>query len=165
MAHALMAHTMPSRILHVAVLCAILCALGSFGATETRAQYAEAYNTPRAKLASGEVGVWVVYSQIGFTMIAAEKQQGGQWYALATTEPYTNVDVFEAAVAAAGGVDEWIASQLPLLNSGFEKRFRPVAEKKSDDKPLPLMDQVNATLKSSYKIVVGADGVPRLVKK
>jgi hypothetical protein len=145
-------------------LIALIAALAPMAA---EAQYPEIRNTPRAKLAGVEIGVWVVYSQIGFTMIAAEKQSDGNWYALATTEPYLSLGDFEAAVSNAGGVESWIEKQMPTLNGALERRFQTVAASKEgkDAKPLPLIDQVNATLMGSYRIVVGTDGIPRLVKK
>lgn len=145
----------------------VIAAWAALIATPAGAQYPEIRNTPRAKVADIEVGVWAVYSQIGFLMLAAEKQRDGNWYALATTEPYLTLGDFEAAVEAAGGVEGWIELQLPKLNSALEQRFVMLAADKSkkNGKPLPLMDQVNATLMGSYKIVVGADGVPKLVKK
>lgn len=141
-------------------ICAIL-----LGTTPAATQYFEVPNTPRAAAAGIEIGVWMVYTQVGFTLIVAEKQVSG-WVAIATTEPYLSLGDFEAVVKKAGGATAWIEQQLPILNAGIARRFQQVAESKSATPAQPpILDQVNATLMSTFKIVVGPDGIPRLVKK
>jgi hypothetical protein len=141
-----------------------LVILAVLAAAPATAQYPEARGTPRAKTQGVELGVWAVYSQVGFTLIAAEKREDGNWYAIATTDPYLTLADFETAIKAAGSTEAWIDRQLPKLNDALAKRFAMTTAASGGDK-LPLLDQVNATLMASYRIVVGADGVPRLVRK
>ncbi|MBM3512080.1 MAG: hypothetical protein FJX59_00015 [Alphaproteobacteria bacterium] len=148
---------------------ALLLGLAWLWPVNAAAQYREAFNTPRAKVGDVEIGIWMVYSQVGFIMIAAEKNAAGEWMAIVTSEPYQGLGDLESAVNAAGGVEDWIESQAPVFNAALADRFAEAASESQKSHPEPggppLMDKVNKTLKSDFKIVVGPDGIPRLVKK
>ncbi|MDX2223599.1 MAG: hypothetical protein SFV21_12665 [Rhodospirillaceae bacterium] len=132
--------------------------------TMAPAQYSETRNTPRAVTQGAEIGVWLEYTGVGYALGAFEKSIDGKWYGLGFAEYLFTTSDLDAAVKAAGGPVAWIEKQAPAINLALARRFKP-----ADVAPPPVSaqmpDQVNAALAASFKIEVGPDGVPRLVRK